>query len=43
VAEQVQTKCASKYEALPQATPVTAPVAPSGTSSTGSTTQPAGN
>jgi cytochrome c-type biogenesis protein CcmE len=48
VAEQVQAKCASKYEAVPDAAPVTnapqaQPSAPGGQTSTGATTQPSGN
>jgi cytochrome c-type biogenesis protein CcmE len=48
VAEQVQAKCASKYEAVPEAAPVRNPpaaqhAAPAGQTSTGAATQPAGN
>jgi cytochrome c-type biogenesis protein CcmE len=48
VAEQVQAKCASKYEAVPDAAPVTnvpaaQPSAPGGQTSTGAATQPSGN
>lgn len=48
VAEQVQAKCASKYEAVPEAAPVTNPPAaqsanPGGQTSTGVPTQPTGN
>jgi cytochrome c-type biogenesis protein CcmE len=48
VAEQVQAKCASKYESVPDAAPVTnapaaQPSAPGGQTSTGAPTQPSGN
>ena len=48
VAEQVQAKCASKYEAVPNAAPVTnapaaQPSAPGGQTSNGAATQPSGN
>jgi len=48
VAEQVQAKCASKYEAVPNAAPVTSPPAPQpsatgGQTSKGTATQPSGN
>ncbi|MGA8035100.1 MAG: cytochrome c maturation protein CcmE [Candidatus Acidiferrales bacterium] len=48
VAEQVQAKCASKYEAVPEAAPVTnppgtRPETPAGQSSIAAPTQPIGN
>jgi cytochrome c-type biogenesis protein CcmE len=48
VAEQVQAKCASKYESVPEAAPVTnlpkaTPTAPAGQTSAGGATQPSGN
>jgi cytochrome c-type biogenesis protein CcmE len=48
VAEQVQAKCASKYESVPEAAPVTNPPStqpstPGGQTSAGATTQPSGN
>jgi cytochrome c-type biogenesis protein CcmE len=43
VAEQVQAKCASKYEATPDGAPVSAPVQNPGQTSTGINARPSGN
>jgi len=42
VAEQVQAKCASKYEATPDGAPVSAPARPSGQTSNGTNARPSG-
>jgi cytochrome c-type biogenesis protein CcmE len=43
VAEQVQAKCASKYEATPDGAPVSAPAQNPGQTSTGTNARPSGN
>src|SRR6202522_3285247 len=42
VAEQVQAKCASKYEATPDGSPVSAPTQNPGQTSTGTNSRPSG-
>jgi cytochrome c-type biogenesis protein CcmE len=42
VAEQVQAKCASKYEATPDGSPVSAPAQPAGQTSNGTNARPSG-
>jgi hypothetical protein len=42
VAEQVQAKCASKYEATPDGAPVSAPARNPGQTSTGTNARPSG-